>query len=310
MQIYNIKTQPLIYQKENKNFYQIKPSCDYISFGNKINFLELPKETIFKRLTKVLQNQNNFLGAGSEAIVYDIPGTNYCFRIPYLDTEGYILANWKSNFSTDIIEKEKINHIVANLGQGASIMNKIEGNPISFVNKDHKCILDFPSKSYGTIIKQVLKARENNLVFDCSCGNIIINPQNKTITAIDFNNPMRKRELQFNILNNLHLTLTMNFNEKECIDCAHKMLTAVINDIGKNIDANIVKCSDFLSYLENISPNLDKTLSKKLIDKFKELELLDYSIKRGIDHKSEFNKLVEDIKIILKNNQLIKKETE
>lgn len=307
MRINNIKTTPVYTQKQQKTLSLPKLNTDTVSFGNKVDFLNLPKEVIFRRLNKALQNPDNFLGMGSEAVIYKIPGTDYCFRIPYLDNEGYVLTKWDSFFSKDVNKAERINHIVANLGQGASVMNKIDGEPISLILPAHKCLLDFPLGSFQKLIRQIQQAKENNLVFDSCCANIIYNNETKNIVAIDFNESYKKSELNYNILNKIHSVISFSFDEKESLRLANKLLLATLNEFGHTTDIDKIKCFEFINYIQTTHPHANPKTYSDLKEKFENIELLNTALKNKQDVKTELSKLISETKQILQRN--IQKET-
>lgn len=306
MQVNNIPYTPTINRTTTPKII-FKTQYDVVNFGSKIDFLNLPKEVIFRRLNKTLQNPDNLIGMGSEAVIYKIPGTEYCFRIPYLDDDGYFLTKWDSFFSKEVEKQDKINHIVATLGQGASIMKRIEGEPISLILSCHKCILDFPLGSFQKLIRQMYIAKENNLVFDSCCANIIYNKENKNIVAIDFNKSYKKQELNYNILNKIHTVISLSFNETESLKLANKLLLAAINEFGHTPEINKLNCNEFINYLKDTHPQVNQKTLTILKENFENIELLNIALKNKQDVKAELNELISKTKQILQRN--IQKET-
>lgn len=155
------------------------------------NLLSLGAEEITKRINDSL-NKECFLGKGCEANVYKIKGSDYVVRIPY-EVFSDILKPSKLNLK--VTEQDKINHVVARFDNGVTIMNFIKGYSLygdihvtnEKQNKIDNMLLDLPVSAYHNLFKQVCHARDNDMIFDCDGRNVILDPEKKTLTAIDFN---------------------------------------------------------------------------------------------------------------------------
>ncbi|MBO5384716.1 hypothetical protein J6A64_00225 [bacterium] len=181
----------------NKCFYIENPKRKEISFtGRKIPLLDLPKEEVLK-LVKQSINPKNGIGIGGEADVYAIPNTDYCVRLIGLNGDSRHFAtrykDYTAEFSKDLTPQEKVNHTVIRLGNGASIMRKIEGEPVySFFRTQEeqleaaKEIANFPIEAFSGLLRQIASAVKVGVGFDPHAANIIANFKNKTLTAIDF----------------------------------------------------------------------------------------------------------------------------
>ena len=181
----------------NKCFYIENPKRKEISFtGRKIPLLDLPKEEVLK-LVKQSINPKNGIGIGGEADVYAIPDTDYCVRLIGLNGDSRHFAtrykDYTAEFSKDLTPQEKVNHTVIRLGNGASIMRKIEGEPVySFFRTQEeqleaaKEIANFPIEAFSGLLRQIASAVKVGVGFDPHAANIIANFKNKTLTAIDF----------------------------------------------------------------------------------------------------------------------------
>lgn len=155
---------------------------------NKPDLLTLSKEEIINAILISSKKSENFIGNGNEAKVYKIDGTNYCVRVPY---ESKSLKN--SDISLAVSEKDKVNHVVARFSNGVTIMKLIDGFSLEGRFSDtfpqaprNKALLKLPVSAFNKLFKQVCNAKDNDMIFDCSAPNLIINPKEKTITAIDF----------------------------------------------------------------------------------------------------------------------------
>ena len=181
----------------NKCFYIENPKRKDISFtGRKIPLLELPKDEVLK-LVKQSINPKNGIGIGGEADVYAIPNTDYCVRLIGLNGDSRHFAtrykDYTAEFSKDLTPQEKVNHTVIRLGNGASIMRKIEGEPVYsfFRTQDEqleaaKEIANFPIEAFSGLLRQIASAVKVGVGFDPHAANVIANFKNKTLTAIDF----------------------------------------------------------------------------------------------------------------------------
>ena len=174
-----------IYTCPNNNNQQIKQKV--LSFRGH-DFLDLPEKDIFEKLKETVTPEN-FLGQGTEAEVYRIKGTDYCVRIPHLSQDIY-----RFGYTKELTPIDKVNHVVAKLGFGASIMKYFDGIVPKWYQKNeynrHKLqenIAQMPVKSYSDLLHQIAGAVDNEMLFDFSGGNLIVNTEKQKLTAIDFN---------------------------------------------------------------------------------------------------------------------------
>ena len=158
-----------------------------LSFRSR-DLLSLSNADIIKKVQESVIPAN-FLGQGTEAEVYKISGTDYCVRIPY-PSSGIIS---EFNYTKELSPFDKINHVVAKLGFGASIMKYFDGvvpkwyqnNELSRYNLQ-KEISKMPIKSYSDLLRQIANAIDNEVFYDFTGGNLIINTEKQKFTAIDF----------------------------------------------------------------------------------------------------------------------------
>lgn len=151
------------------------------------DLLDLPEKDVIEKI-KASVTPDNFLGQGTEAEVYRIKGTKYCVRIPYLAQDIY-----RFNYTKELTPIDKVNHVVAKLGFGASIMKYFDGIvPKWYQKNEHnryklqENIAQMPVKSYSELLHQIAGAVDNEMVFDFSGGNLIVNTEKQKLTAIDF----------------------------------------------------------------------------------------------------------------------------
>ena len=168
-----------------KSLVPFSPLKDSVSFsGRQKDLLELPREEIFEKISQSINNEN-LLGEGNEARVYKIAGTNYAFRHARIPDDRTNFTDYKKNLSFDINTDDKINHVVAKLGEGSAILRYLPGENC-FVYNDKKELCNLPTDSYYNLYKQICFAKDNEMIFDCCETNIIYNPKDKSLTAIDF----------------------------------------------------------------------------------------------------------------------------
>lgn len=239
---------------------RLKPQLtqDVVSFTGYRRFLDLPQNEIFARIKRSI-SPDNFIGAGGEANVYSIKGTKYCFRCPKGSDDKY-----KSHLDFDISESDKVNHVVANLGGGATIMNRLKGVPVKTdkmtaeqIQQVAQTIVDFPVQSYRTFMHQLADADRKNMYFDNFWPNVIINPKDKTITAIDFVKDFPYAE-EFAPLGKMFSVLTHDENTVEQLGMvANKILKAALKDLAPGqkpcIPPNQFDFSLFLIDLRNLN---------------------------------------------------------
>lgn len=168
------------------NIYKIPVKYSATAFKAR-DFLDLPEKAIIEQI-KASVTPDNFLGQGTEAEVYRIKGTKYCVRIPYLAQD----IN-RFNYSKELTPIDKVNHVVAKLGFGASVMKYFEGIvPKWYVNNSRnrynlqEKIADMPVRSYSELLHQIAEAVDNEMIFDFSGGNLIVDTEKQKLTAIDF----------------------------------------------------------------------------------------------------------------------------
>ncbi len=152
-----------------------------------VDLMSLPEADVLEKVRNSVLPEN-FLGAGIEAEVYRIKDTNYCVRIPYLSQDIYL-----SDFTKKLTPTDKVNHVVAKLGFGASVMKFFDGIiPKWYINNSSRRyqlqekIAEMPIKSYSELLHQIAGAIDNEMLFDFSGGNLIVDTERQKLTAIDF----------------------------------------------------------------------------------------------------------------------------
>lgn len=267
MQILPIIFQPKTYIPQSRVNFRGELNKDVVTLSKK-EFLTLPPKEIWARINSSLENDKNFLGSGGEADVWKIEGTNYCIRIPNGTPKG---LSAKPNFN--LTKQDKVNHVIAKFSNRSSIMPVIEGytmlNSRNARSEDvAKMLENMPQKAFDDLFLQVYHAYKAGMYFDTGTNNIIINPKNQTLTAIDFvKNTLYP--VENNILNSLFFCLTTPsvVNKSMRKSLAGKFLSAPLNAVKAEPkrDIDLTKCgfSDFIdSTVEN--ENYAKLLKRHL----------------------------------------------
>lgn len=268
MHVNNINTLPqhnmysTVQKSSNRNFgLNLRPQLthDVVNFTGYRRFLDLPQDEIFARIKRSIR-PDNFIGAGGEANVYSIRGTKYCFRWPKGSADSY-----RTHLDFDVSESDKVNHVVANLGGGATIMNRLKGVPVKTdkmtadqIQQVAQTIVDFPVQSYRTFMHQLADADRKNMYFDNFWPNVIINPKDKTITAIDFVKDFPYAE-EFAPLGKMFSVLTHDENTVDQLGMiANKILKAALKELSPGQKPCIEpKQFDFALFLTDLR-NLNK----------------------------------------------------
>lgn len=168
---------------QKRGVYVQKPSAygykpDTVSFTS-ANLLAKSSDEISEAVTSAVEDEDNYIGQGKDGKVYRIPDTEYCVKI--FRGSDMNFEKWQKS----VYPSEEVNHIVAKAGNGDVIMRYIKGQPLHY-RKVSDEIYDLPVQSYKRLLKQVCDANKKRMVFDNNPPNIIYNPEDKSLTAIDF----------------------------------------------------------------------------------------------------------------------------
>ena len=254
--------------------YNCSPSFQAAKPQIKEELFALPKKEIFQRIKTSLKHPENLLGTGGEAEVWKIENSDYCIRIP-----NHISGRITTSLNRKLTNDDIINHTVAKLGQGATIMPIIEGVTLGSDNieeeKDVTYIIEkLPVSAYEDLIRQINYAENtSNMIFDIGMNNIIINPQTQRMTAIDFYKPKYNDENWNNqILSDIYFSLAKNpvSSKKQQKICACKILLAARNTLQNlNIGIKSLGIEQFLNELLQ-DEIIDKNSNvKSLLNDFK-----------------------------------------
>lgn len=278
--------------------------CDTVSFTGHWDLLKLSDKTIFQKINETRSNNKNLLGEGGQAKVYRIPNSNYCARF-----EKHEFNDYNPTLNRNIYACDKINHVVAKFGKYSSIMHYIEGVPVFSPNtpacnaqKTAQDIAEMPITTFKKLVQQICYAYDNGMMFDCAWGNVIVNPKENKLTAIDFNKNILDESLK--PLSYTFSSLVHKYTTPEQIKIyANKILNAVLEEFQPSHKPfwNVTNF-DFSSLLAAVEHSSDfgKTPQSKLLYKYlevlKELKVKDL---QGIDVSRNLNGTLKIVKALI-----------
>lgn len=187
----------------DKTGLERSPKNDVFQAQNK-DFLHQDKTKISETVLKTLKNPKLVIGYGCEAFVFKIPDEPYCIR----RSRDFSPEDLNNEISFDISKKNKVNHVVAKMGDTITIMNYIEGKTI-FDCDSKSDIANLPIDSYKKLLKQIITASDNGMLFDYAPKNVIYNKDKKSLTAIDFYDSY---DIDYVSLENIHSPLCQMFS--------------------------------------------------------------------------------------------------
>ena len=280
---------------------------DTVSFsGKEKDFLELSKKEIFEKINQS-KNREHFIGSGGEANVYRIADTPYVVRIAKSRKQDFT-----ERLSYDLSEQDKINHTVAKLGGDSRIMKYLPGENC-FKYKNQNELFKLPVESYYNLYKQICHAKDNGMVFDCNSTNIIFNPKNKTLTAIDFykvDTDFPENTKPLSAIFSALTTTTLAFHPENFKNLLSGLLNVVLKDFEPGVKPvqNLTELSlgslfrNFESCYEDSLPPQYDVLKKT----FYEALQLKYAESLGQDVKQELNGRIKICRALIK--QVLQKE--
>lgn len=301
---------------QSKASVRLKPqlTCDTVSFGSR-DLLLSSKDEITTKVKTALADTHNYLGAGADAEVYRIPDTDYCVRVLYIDDEynsgiPELLKRKNLGLSFNISEQDKVNHVVAKFSKG-TIMKFIEGVPVwtpfmseSEINENAKIIQDAPVSTFHKLLRQISHAYENNMMFDCNYGNIIVNPKDKSITAIDFYDMKGDIEVS-HPLSHIYTGVTYaKFSTEQRKNLANKILRASLQEMKPEhkpcLDVRNLDFYKFIYRLHNDNIIDSNKFTELLVNTFSEIEELKLKELNGEDVINLLNHKIKIAKTLIK----------
>lgn len=175
-----------------------KPSLQYdtVTFSGRStkDLMELPAKRILQECQKAIKD-NIILGEGKEARVYKLQAyPQYCIRC---EKRSNFDVN-KLTLSKHLDSYDKLNHVVARLDEGTSLMKYIPGVPLKIMDTDTadgikvkntiKGLVanNFSETPFIKVIAQVEEAKSKGIDFDRRGENLHVDPLNQEMVCFDF----------------------------------------------------------------------------------------------------------------------------
>ena len=275
-------------QKQNRqiSFCRIPIAHDTVSFSQN-NLLAKPSEEITQAVLSAKKDPKNYIGQGTEGIVYKIPDTNYCVKFPHKGSED--MGKW----SKTIYPQQEVNHIVAKSENNTVIMKYIDGESL-FWGHEPKEIYSLPKQSYINLLKQLTDAHKKYMVFDNTPANIIYNVKDKSLTAIDFYNEDSVEPRSFCPLSNVFSCIKAKGNTPENKSDNRKLCGKLLNLVIDELMSD--KPQEFAVRKEDVIKMMEALRWSQRKDIPPQFDFLEKSMCNMIDLKYSQNKTEESQK--------------
>ena len=287
------------------------PICDAVCFKSH-NFLDLPKEEVYKRIQASLTPEN-FIGQGTEAEVYKIKDTDFCVKIPYEALSSYSKYGDKEIkrlfFNKNIEPADAVNHIKIKLSFCGTVMDYFYGLiPKNYIgNKEGRYklqagISEMPVRSYKELLYQISNGIDNEMLFDCTPGNLIVNLDKKKLTAIDFI-PIKETPREVRPLYEIYSVLTAYGAE---LETGKKIFEKVINTgldefVPKKTPCMDVELFDFVDLCKKRIQETGTKNTNILMQKITQQINLIKKIKKNEYQNAPISGIIEDKIVEIKN---------
>lgn len=308
---YNINSTKATKQQTRTLF---APAYDTVRFKSH-NFLDLPKAEVYKRIQASL-NSENFIGQGTEAEVYRIKDTDFCVKIPYEALGFYTRYKdediKKLYFDKNINSADAVNYVKIKLFMGGTVMNYINGvKPKDYIYdmagryKFQSDVAQMPIKSYTELIHQISNGLDNEMLFDCSAGNLIVDSSKNKLTAIDFI-PIKENPRDISVLKEIYSVITTNGAEQGTgKKIFEKIMLAGLNEfMPKQAPCMDVELFDFVELCQKRIQETGAANTNRLIQKVSQQINLIKNMKKTEYMNAIFSKFIgekiEEVKGLIK----------
>lgn len=200
-----------------------KPTHQYdtVTFSGRItkDLMELPAKRILLECKKAIKD-NIILGEGKEARVYKIQAyPQYCIRCE--KSSNFDINQFK--LSKRLSSYDKLNHVVAKLDEGTSLMKYIPGVPLKIMDTDTadgikvkntiKGLVanNFSESPFKKIIAQVEDAKAKGIDFDRRGENLHVDPLSQEMVCFDFS--PRYHDTAYNPISYIYSALDVDKTE-------------------------------------------------------------------------------------------------
>ena len=296
-------------EKTQTQAVHTSPIKDTVSFSEEV----LKQKEFLRNLDKIRSfkdviDKADFIGDGTEASVLKFKGYDLCIKIPH---KTGVFGKW----STDVSQKQKANHIIAEAENGAKITKFIKGK--SLKEKPDE-IYYLPNSSYKQLIKQVDDAVKLGLCCDACGPNVIYNDKEKTLTFIDLIDPkeIHREDLEnsINVFEYVYRALKSHRNntrykEKNKI-LLGRLLTILLNEIKSKKTPDFTVNSDDINIMLLIYEEDKPKLPENYIKLTKTInEILEISGQKSSDINVQkvLNEKINEAQTIIDKDMLNKK---
>ena len=201
-----------------KTYPNLAPlKCDTVTFSGKLprDLMELASDRIIKICEKAI-SAGEIIGEGKEARVFKIEGyPEYCVR------QEKKLANNKFELERNLDKYDLVNHVVAHLNEGTTILKYVSGIPIKITDSynpknDLKRTIqellanEFPVVSFKKLLEQVENAKMKDIDFDRFGENILVDPMTHEMVCIDFSPNIRDTSNEYNPISYIYSALDVD----------------------------------------------------------------------------------------------------
>lgn len=190
---------------------------DCVSFSGKKDLLTLPAQKIIE-ICETSIKEGILLGQGKEAMAYKIEEfPEYCVR----QEKKYSKSSDGFKLVRSLNKYDVVNHVVARLDEGTTLMKYIPGIPIKIVSSiDPKKPIketiqgllanEFPERSFKKVLAQIEDAKLKDIDFDRFGENLHVDPLNQEMTCIDFSPHIKDDFGEYNPISYIYTALDVD----------------------------------------------------------------------------------------------------
>ena len=234
------------YNRRLNNLQSMK--CDTVSFSGSVkkDLLSYSSKKIVEICEQAIKDRIK-LGEGKEAIAYKIENyPAYCVR----QERRYKKEIDHFKINRTLNKYDRINHVVARLDEGTTLMKYVSGMPIKIISSlDTKRPIketiqgllanEFPERSFKKVLKQIEDAKFNDIDFDRFGENLHVDPLNQEMVCIDFSPYIKDTTGEYNPISYIYTALDVDGTQhaervfgKLCSAYAQRLVETPINRLN------------------------------------------------------------------------------
>ena len=228
---------------------------DTVNFSGNVkkDLMSLPAQKIIEICEKAIK-EGTKLGQGKEAFAYKIEDyPEYCIR----QERRYSKSDYGYKLNKALNKYDVVNHVVARLDEGTTLMKYVSGMPIKIVsaidpkrtvkeNIQGLLSLEFPERSFKKVLKQIEDAKCKDIDFDRFGENLHVDPLNYEMTCIDFSPYIKDTTGEYNPISYIYSALDVDGTThaqrvfgKLCSAYAQRLVETPINRLNfDKLDTN------------------------------------------------------------------------